>query len=115
MVVNFPDMHSKKLQNQEWFTFAGFFPPGYHQILIYDPLQERAFAKDVVVGLNRRSFVYPECPQKRKVKINKIVPDMWEKWNEDTEEDLCKILDHEMESEEFDPPKLLRKYGDEEI
>jgi hypothetical protein len=43
------------------YVYASFLPPGYHQLLIYDPAQERAFVKDFIVGMNRKDF-YPEYP-----------------------------------------------------
>lgn len=60
--VNLPNLKNTKVEDQEWFVFAGFFPPGYHQCLIYDPAIDRAFCKDFVVQLNKRDFVYPEYP-----------------------------------------------------
>ena len=60
--INMPDLSAYNLEKQEWFTFAGIFPPGLHQCLIYDPKTERAFYKDFVTGLNERDFVYPEYP-----------------------------------------------------
>ncbi len=50
--INVPNLKSNIVEDQDWFTFADFLPPGYHQILIYDPLLERAFAKDFVIKLN---------------------------------------------------------------
>lgn len=60
MSVNLPDLTTKKIPKQDWYTFAGYFPPGYHKILIYDPLMERAFAKEFVVDMSTMDFVYPE-------------------------------------------------------
>lgn len=53
-VVNLPDLNAYNIEKQDWFTFAGFFPPGYHQILIFDPKYRRAFCKDLVLKMNRR-------------------------------------------------------------
>lgn len=47
--LNFPDLEAYNLDAQDWFTFSGFFPPGYHQILIYDPKFQRAYCKDFIV------------------------------------------------------------------
>jgi hypothetical protein len=60
--INMPKLSAYNLENQEWFTFAGFYPPGYHQFLIYDPKLERAYCKDFVLKLNQRDFAYPEYP-----------------------------------------------------
>ena len=61
-VINIPTLTDRNLKDQNWFTFAGFFSAGYQQILIYDPLMNRAFCKDFVIHLNQRDFVYPEYP-----------------------------------------------------
>ncbi len=90
-VINLPNLVDQKNNSQNWYTFAGFFNAGYHQILIYDPLINRAFCKDFVLYLNKRDFVYPEYPTPQGSVIQKNVPNMWSKWLEDTEEDLDKI------------------------
>jgi len=59
--VNRPNF-SERIDNEEWFTFAGIYPPGYHQVLIYDPELNRAFCKDFVVKHNSKDFYYPEYP-----------------------------------------------------
>jgi len=28
--INMPKISAYNLDNKEWFTFAGFYPPGYH-------------------------------------------------------------------------------------
>lgn len=35
--LNLPDLSSYNIEKLDYFVFAGFFPPGYHQFLIYDP------------------------------------------------------------------------------
>ena len=35
--VNLPDLSTYNIEKLDFFVFGGFFPPGYHQILIYDP------------------------------------------------------------------------------
>lgn len=60
--INRPDVAAYNVEAKEWFTFAAFLPPGYHQVLIYDPKIDRAYAQDFVAKLNLRDFVYPEYP-----------------------------------------------------
>lgn len=114
-VVNFPDLYAQKIKKQDWYTFAGFFPPGYHQVLIYDPKFERAYAKDIVVGMNLRDFAYPEYPLASSDFNKKIIPDMWQKWVEDTQEDINNIFQSELDGEDFNPKKIMKKQGEEEI
>ena len=46
----------------EVHVYAGFLKPGYHQLMIYDPLFETAYYKDFIVNLNLREDIYPEYP-----------------------------------------------------
>lgn len=78
--INIPNLKSKVVERQDWYTFADFLPSGYHQILIYDPLLERAFAKDFVIKLNQRDFVYPEYPLPQTENTGKQIQDMWRNW-----------------------------------
>ena len=59
--INAPDF-SKDLRNKDYYVFAGSLKPGYHQILIYDPLMERAYCKDFIVNLNSKEGLFPEYP-----------------------------------------------------
>ena len=56
-----PPNFSKSIEDREFFIYATFLPPGYHQMLIYDPESRRAFCKDIIVGMNHKDF-YPEYP-----------------------------------------------------
>ena len=82
--INMPDISAYNLEKQDWFTFAGFFKPGYHQFLIYDPKLERAFCKDFIIKLNTRDFVYPEYPLDHGDGPLKVIPNMWKPWIEDS-------------------------------
>lgn len=53
---------------------------------------QRAFCKDVVININSRDFVYPEYPMPEKISAQKVVPNMWRKWIEDTDIDLRKMF-----------------------
>jgi hypothetical protein len=37
------------------YTFACILPPGYHQFIIYDPVSQRAFCKEMVIDLNNQT------------------------------------------------------------
>jgi len=56
---DFPDEYMMPLKTS--FVYATFLQPGYHMFLIYDPLNDRAFCKDIVVELSKTE-VYPELP-----------------------------------------------------
>ena len=59
--INVPDF-GKDIENKDYFVFADFLKPGYHQIIIYDPKLNRAYCKDFMVNLNSREDLYPEYP-----------------------------------------------------
>ena len=58
--VNAPNFN-EDIEDKGYFIYATFLPPGYHQMLIYDPDSRRAFTKDIIVGMNHKDF-YPEYP-----------------------------------------------------
>lgn len=41
--------------------FACILPPGHHEVVIYDPVSERGFCKELNIGLNNVEF-YPDQP-----------------------------------------------------
>ena len=47
--INIPDF-ANELRNADVYVFADFLKPGYHQLLIFDPVTERAYCKDFVVN-----------------------------------------------------------------
>ena len=51
--INIPDF-TKDQRKSEYWVFADFLAPGYHQLLIYDPKTERAYCKDFVINQNMR-------------------------------------------------------------
>ena len=61
--VNIPkDLEKEPPGLGKSYIFAGFYPPGNHNFLIYDPLSDKVFIKDVVVQLNTFE-TYPEYPR----------------------------------------------------
>lgn len=67
--------------------------------------------------MDSSDFIYPEAniQLQKKVNTKKIVPDMWAKWREDTEEELHDIFRNELNSEEFKPYRILKKTDREEV
>ena len=61
--INPPDF-DLDLYEKDYYVYAGYLKPGYHQILIFDPKLEKAFCKDFVVNLNLREDIFPEYPSK---------------------------------------------------
>ena len=93
------DLGAYNIQNKEYFVFAAVLPPGYHQVLIYDPQLERAFCKDVVIKLNERDQ-YPEYPQQTGASITKVVPNVWLKYKDASnvsKDELHKAFEQETE------------------
>ena len=82
--INIPPINEYNVGNQQWFTFADFIEPGYHQLVIYDPKIDRAFCKEFVAKLNQRDFVYPEYPRWLDEFVDDEIPNIWAKsWRED--------------------------------
>ena len=80
--VNAPTFEHE-IHRKDYYVFAGFLNPGYHQILIYDPELDRAFVKDFIVGINTKDF-YPEFPLLHGAKSIKTVQNVWRNWVDDT-------------------------------
>ena len=53
--VNWPKDMAKAIKDERTipFVYTAFLPPGLHQILIYCPLTDRLFCKEIVVGVNK--------------------------------------------------------------
>lgn len=49
--------------NWQNYVFAGFMEPGFHQIIIYDPLLEKAYCKEFLVDFRNLQEHYPEIPR----------------------------------------------------
>lgn len=109
---NFPNLKVTTVEKQDWFTFAGFLPAGYHQVVIYDPQLERAFCKDMVVRQNDRDFVYPEYPVPTGNLKQKVVQNMWRKFVETTRSDHQKIFQLEQDPGEFQIENYIKNKDD---
>ena len=46
------DKQARDKKLNQYFVYAGFVPPGPHQILIYCPTTEKVFCKEIVADLN---------------------------------------------------------------
>lgn len=109
--INLPNFEMK-IEEQDWFIFTDFVKPGYHQILIYDPLLHKAFCKDFIVNLNLREDIYPEYPNQELV-AKKPVVNVWRQWLEDTQEDVFKSYQNELiETDNFMITKFVKDEGD---
>mmetsp|Transcript_28843 Transcript_28843/g.43553 ORF Transcript_28843/g.43553 Transcript_28843/m.43553 type:complete len:187 (+) Transcript_28843:941-1501(+) len=110
-VVNEPNFQDSGINAKEIFVYATFLPPGYHQILIYDPMLERAFCHDLVLNLNQKDF-YPEYPLLHGVKNNKNIQNVWRHWLEDSEEEIDKSFISDTETEEFAEARFIKNEED---
>ena len=81
--INLPDFTTIQ-KNKDTYIYAAFLSPGYHQLLIYDPLLERAFCKDFMVNLNLREDLFPEYPILPGARVKKRVQNVWRMWTEDS-------------------------------
>lgn len=66
--VNMPADMEKAIANEKTvpFVYVSFLPPGIHQLLIYCPLTDRLFCKEVVINVNCCEILpqFPEQPPK---------------------------------------------------
>ena len=88
--INLPNFNVN-LENRDYYVFADFLKPGYHQLLIYDPKLRRAFCKDFMVNLNMREDIYPEFPLNDSIG-KKPIANVWRQWLEDSHDDKFKSL-----------------------
>ena len=35
--INMPQLDDKRITKRDFYCYASFLPPGYHQLIIYDP------------------------------------------------------------------------------
>ena len=87
--INLPNFEHNQ-RKLDLYVYAGYLKPGYHQLLIYDPILERAYAKDFVLNLNLREDIYPEYPVLEGARVIRKIRNVWKPWLEDTEEDISK-------------------------
>lgn len=107
--VNPPEVSAYNVEAEHWFTFGGFVKPGYHQIIIYDPLLDRGFCGDFVCKPNERAFVYPEYPIHLETFVDEQLPSVWKPWREDTPGDLTACFARESDDNGFTKTRLIEK------
>ena len=62
--INYPPILSEDglmdEENKGIYVYAAFLKPGLHKFVIFDPVNQRAFCKEIVIDLNNN---YVECPE----------------------------------------------------
>ena len=53
--------HQRKYYKGDHFIYAALLQPGHHSFLIYDPENDRAYCKEMVVHANTQEF-YSDMP-----------------------------------------------------
>lgn len=81
--INIPDLN-KSQETSDIYIYAKYLCPGYHQLLIYDPLIQKAFCRDMIVNLNLREDIYPEYPIIEGMKMRRGIKNVFEAWKEDS-------------------------------
>ena len=111
--INQPkDLDKKAPESGASFIFAGFYPAGQHSFLIYDPLTQRAFVKDVVVNLNSFDH-YPEFPRMtEKAKREQPNQNVWRKWIDDSAEAEVIVYMNDLTSGLHDPKVVIKNEGE---
>ena len=75
--INIPDLE-KSQDNSDIYIYAKYLQPGYHQLLIYDPLIQKAFCRDMIVNLNLREDIFPEYPVIEGMQMRRAIKDVFE-------------------------------------
>ena len=66
------------------YVYAAYLKPGYHQFIIYDPLIDKAFCQEMIVGLNCYQQIYPELPiASENLQKLIVLPPVFNKWIRD--------------------------------
>jgi hypothetical protein len=108
--------------DQNCFVYAKFLEAGYHQFLIYDPLLDKAFCKDLIVQPNQ-FMMFPELPKQMPALIpSKRLKSVWVKWQHDTAELKAQAFGYDIGPRKvggvtvnyFDPAKFIKIPADVE-
>ena len=103
------------MKGNDTYVFADYLRPGYHQLLIFDPLLERAYCKDFMLNINLREDLFPEYPILHGMKVKSRVKDVFEKWKDDRFEDVLRSFSLSREiSDDFNLEKLVKDEEDRE-
>jgi hypothetical protein len=51
MNINFPSDDS--VNGDDLFVFSGFIKPGFHVIIVFDPVKEEFFKRDILVEVRK--------------------------------------------------------------
>jgi hypothetical protein len=93
--INLPDLSYVPAKGKELdyshddvYVFSAFAKPGHHQVLIYDPKNNKAFCKDFMVNLNLREDVFPEFPILEGMNMRKGIKNVFELWRDESQESI---------------------------
>ena len=79
------------------YAYACILPPGYHQLIIYDPKSQRAFCKETVIDLNNQTDSYPELPRQIGAKnLAVAVPNVWAPWKKDKKQQKVMAINNDI-------------------
>ena len=112
--INIPDLETEH-GNANIYIYAEYLRPGYHQLLIYDPLIDKAYCKDFIVNLNTREDMYPEYPIIEGMKMGKGIKNVFECWYNDDDDQRRKAMEIDQEGTiNFSLEHLTKDLDDEE-
>lgn len=98
------------------FVYAAFLDPGYHQFLIYDPANHKAYCKDILVEKSNIEVQYPELPKKvNAVQIRVKHKNVFSKWNVETVDRQIKAYNYDTLPQKNKKGKLIDNFEPERI
>ena len=118
--INIPDLSfipsGKKEQvyeESDVYVYATWAKPGHHQIMIYDPMLNKAFCKDFMINLNFRESIFPEFPILEGMDMQRKIRNVFELWEEETLENVNKGWEYDLRrSGNFSIEHLTRDVND---
>ena len=119
----FPKYHSSRAKKPKepecrTYVYAAYLPPGLHQFIIFDPVSERTFCKDIIIDLNSQD-PFPEYPVKNTEEATDDAPvkrtraNVWRKWRDPKESELAAAVVEDM-AVDFDPSLFIKNLDDVE-
>jgi len=72
-------------QSATHYAYGAMLEPGYHQLIVYDPLLNKAFCTEFLVDLNPHQIIYPDLPFcLEEISVVEQLPPVFDKWIRDT-------------------------------
>lgn len=89
--------------------------PGLHKFVIFDPITETAWCKEIVIDLNNNYVECPELPAGDCGHNDNGTHNVWIPWKHDTADMIEEAVSWDSQSENYDPELLIRGKDSKEM